>query len=63
MTEFQTELRDRAREALRSLAEAREAGDDYSADVHTGDLESIQRLADDNGVRLPELERFGSDAA
>lgn len=63
MTEFQTELRDRAREALQSLAQAREAGDDYSADVHTGELESIQRLADDNDVYLPELDRFRPDAA
>ncbi len=63
MSEFQTELRDRAKQALRSLDEARKSGDDYSVDIHTGELESIQRLADENDVRVPELVRFRPDAA
>ncbi len=63
MTEFQSELRDRAKQALQSLDEARTSGDDYCADVHTGELESIARLADDHDVRIPELDRFRSDAA
>jgi hypothetical protein len=63
MTEFPTQLRDRAREALKALEEAREAGDDYSVDIRTGELESIKRLADEHDVRLPELDGFRRDAA
>jgi len=63
MTEFLTQLRDRAREALKALEEAREAGDDYSVDIRTGELESIKRLADEHDVRLPELDGFRRDAA
>ncbi len=63
MTEFVAALRDRAKEALRSLDEARGAGDDYSVDIHTSELESIQRLADEHDVRLPELAAFRGDAA
>jgi len=63
MTEFLTQLRDRAMEALKALEEAREAGDDYSVDIRTGELESIKRLADEHDVRLPELDGFRRDAA
>jgi hypothetical protein len=63
MTEFLTQLRDRAKEALKALEEAREAGDDYSVDIRTGELESIKRLADEHDVRLPELDGFRRDAA
>ncbi len=58
MTEFHTSLHERAREALAGLARARDLGDDYSVDVLTGELDSIQRLADDHDVRLPELDAF-----
>ncbi len=63
MTEFLANLRDRARQALRSLEEARDAGDDYAMGIHTSELESIQRLADEHDVRLPELAAFRGDAA
>ncbi len=63
MTEFVAELRDRAAQALQALDEARRVGDDYSVGIHTGEIESIQRLADDHDVRLPELDAFRGDAA
>ena len=63
MTEFLTQLRERARQALAALQEARLADDDYSVDVHTGELESIARLASEHDLRLPELDSFGIDAA
>lgn len=58
MTEFHQQLHERAQDALRSLSQAQTAGDDYSADIHTGELESILRLADEHDVRLPELDAF-----
>ena len=63
MTEFHSQLRDRARDALRQLAEAQAAGDDYSVDIHTGELDSISRLADEHDLRLPEVEAFRSSRA
>ncbi|MGI8717900.1 MAG: hypothetical protein ACR2JN_08745 [Lapillicoccus sp.] len=63
MTEFQSELTDRARSALQQLAQAREAGDDYLAHVRVGELESIARLAAEHDVDLPELDEFRSPAA
>ena len=63
MSEFHTQLRERARQALAALHEARLADDDYSVDVRTGELESIARLASEHDLRLPELDSFGSDAA
>ncbi len=62
-TQFSAQLRDRARQALHSLAEAQDAEDLYSADVHTGDLETISRLADDHDVHLPELDPFRTRVA
>jgi hypothetical protein len=58
MTEFVDQMRERVSEALRDLAEARLAGDDYRAQVHTGELESFARLAAENGISVPELEGF-----
>lgn len=58
MTEFHTQLRDRAREALRQLAEAQAADDDYSVDVRTGELDSISRTADEHDLRVPELDAW-----
>ncbi|MDQ2755549.1 MAG: hypothetical protein M3Y71_03145 [Actinomycetota bacterium] len=64
MTEFHTILHERAREALARLSRAVDLGDDYSVDVLTGELDSIQRLADDHDVRLPELDAYrGAPAA
>ncbi|MEP6797561.1 MAG: hypothetical protein ABI890_05405 [Lapillicoccus sp.] len=63
MTEFSAQLRERARESLRLLAEAEACGDDYSVDVHTGELESISRMADEHDVRVPELTTFRASHA
>lgn len=58
MTEFHTQLRDRAREALRQLADAQAADDDFSFDFHTGELDTISRLADEHDLRVPELDAW-----
>ncbi len=56
MTEFLDQLRHRVRQALDDLERARTAGDDYRVQVHTGELESMARIAESHGVRLPELD-------
>ncbi|GAA3718665.1 hypothetical protein GCM10022399_38890 [Terrabacter ginsenosidimutans] len=58
MTEFVDQIRQRVNDALGDLADARQAGDDFRVQVHTGELESFARLAAENGVRVPELEPF-----
>jgi hypothetical protein len=58
MTEFLDQLRHRVRHALDDLERARAAGDDYSVQIHTGELESIARIAESHGVRLRELDEF-----
>jgi hypothetical protein len=58
MTEFLDQLRHRVRQTLDELERARTAGDDYKIQVHTGELESMARIADSHGVRLRELEGF-----
>ena len=63
LTQFSAQLRNRARQALHDLAEAQDAADLYSADVHTGTLESISRLANDHDVQLPELDPFRTRVA
>jgi len=52
MSDFSTELRLRVAEARRSLAEAREAGDDYEVQLSLGQIESLARLATDNQVSV-----------
>ncbi len=63
MSEFSAELTGRAEQALTSLREATESGDDYLVGVLVGELQSLTRLADDHGIELPavtdELERQG----
>ncbi len=58
MTEFLDQLRHRVRNALADLERARAAGDDYSVQIHTSDLESIAVLAESHGLRLRELDDF-----
>ena len=50
MSEFQQEIEARLRSAHQSPAEARLEGDDYLVQVTLGELESLERLADDNAV-------------
>ncbi|RJK96266.1 hypothetical protein [Vallicoccus soli] len=52
MGEFATELRRRVLVAEQALLAARSDGDDYLQAVHTGELESLRRLAAAHGVAL-----------
>jgi hypothetical protein len=53
-SEFAVDLRRRVREAKQALAEARAEGDLYAVDVRIGELDSLLRLAMENGVDLGE---------
>jgi hypothetical protein len=53
-SEFAVDLRRRVREAKQALAEARAEEDLYAVDVRTGELDSLLRLAMENGVDLGE---------
>jgi hypothetical protein len=50
--EFGLDLRRRVREAKQALREAAAEGDLYAVDVRTGELDSLLRLAMENGVDL-----------
>ncbi|MEJ5868867.1 hypothetical protein WDV85_14090 [Pseudokineococcus sp. 5B2Z-1] len=54
MSEFATNVNERVREARSALDSARAEGDEYLVGVHTGELESLARLAQENDVALPE---------
>ena len=45
MTEFHTEITERATRAVQSLRTAQESGDDYLAAVREAELENLARLA------------------
>ncbi len=60
MTEFHTEISRRAAHAVQSLNTARENGDDYLASVRQGELENLARLADEHGLRIPQLTAFSA---
>ena len=60
MTEFHTEITERATRARQSLRTAQEAGDDYLASVREAELESLARLAADHGLRIPQLSDFSA---
>lgn len=45
MTEFLREIENRLETARRAIDAARLDGDDYLVQVHTGELESLERLA------------------
>ncbi len=53
MSEFASNVHERVREARSALDSARAEGDEYLVSVHTGELESLARLAEDNDVALP----------
>jgi len=55
MSDFSTELRLRVSEALDSLGEARESGDDYQVQLSLGQIESLTRLASENQIDLDGL--------
>jgi hypothetical protein len=50
MSEFQQEIQIRLESASRSLAEAQAEGDDYLAQIRLGEIESLQRLAQEHCV-------------
>ena len=50
MSEFQMEIQARMESAALSLAEARDEGDDYLAQIRMGELESLQRLATEHAA-------------
>lgn len=56
MTDFQSEFRQRAAEAQRALAEARDTGDDYLVEVRLGEIESLARLGAEHQIQLDDLE-------
>lgn len=58
MTEFHAEMRDRAATAVKSLKHAEANGDDYLVEVRQAELENLARLADDHGLRIPELADY-----
>lgn len=60
MTEFHTEITERASRAVQSLQTAQESGDDYLASVREAELETLARLATEHGLRIPELARFSA---
>jgi hypothetical protein len=50
MSEFQQEIQIRLESAGQSLAEAQAEGDDYLAQIRLGEIESLQRLAQEHCV-------------
>lgn len=64
MSEFASNVNERVREARSALDHARAEGDDYLVGVHTGQLESLARLAEENDLPLAAAdgasERTGS---
>ena len=60
MTEFHSEITQRAARAAQSLRTAQESGDDYLASVREAELESLARLADEHGLRIPELTNYSA---
>lgn len=58
MTEFHTEITERAAYAAESLRTAREAGDDYLVSLREAELEGLARLAAEHGLRIPLLQGY-----
>jgi hypothetical protein len=54
-SQFATDLRRRVREAQQALSEAKDEEDFYGVDIRTGELNSLLRIADENGVDVGEL--------
>jgi hypothetical protein len=50
--EFATDLRRRVREARQAQLVAESDGDFYAVDVRTGELNSLLRMAAENGVTI-----------
>jgi hypothetical protein len=60
MTEFHHEITHRAARAVQSLRAAQESGDDYLVSVREAELENLARLAQEHGLRVPELSDYSA---
>ncbi|NNM45185.1 hypothetical protein [Knoellia koreensis] len=60
MTEFHSEISQRAARATESLQAARRSGDDYLVSVHEAELENLARLADEHGLRVAALRDYSA---
>jgi hypothetical protein len=54
-SQFATDLRRRVREAQQAFSEAEGDEDFYEVNIRTGELNSLMRMAVENGVDLEEL--------
>jgi hypothetical protein len=54
--QFRHELSSRIAQTQDSLAQARDAGDEYLVGVRLGELESLARVAAEHGVQLAGVE-------
>ena len=61
MTEFHTEITERATRAVQSLRNAQESGADYLASVREAELENLARISSEHGLRIPELSNYNAD--
>jgi hypothetical protein len=55
MGDFLKEIQDRIDAARQSLAQAERDGDEYLASIRLGEIESLQRLEQENTGELPVL--------
>ncbi|TDD60697.1 hypothetical protein E1263_10240 [Kribbella antibiotica] len=55
------DLRQRVLDARQALGQARIEGDFYSVDVRTGELDSLTRIATENGIDLPAAQSATAD--
>jgi hypothetical protein len=60
MTELHTEISHRAARAAQDLRAAKESGDDYLATVREAELEGLARIAQEHGLRVPELAGYSA---
>jgi hypothetical protein len=58
MTEFHTEISQRAARAVQSLRSAQDSGDDYLVAVQESELENLARIARDHGLRVADLAGY-----
>lgn len=57
-SQFQQEIEQRAQRARASVERAAAEGEDYLAEVHLAELESLLRLASEHDVELPAAREF-----
>ncbi|GAB7189990.1 hypothetical protein NUM3379_06960 [Kineococcus sp. NUM-3379] len=55
---FEQEIAERAQRATASVERATAEGEDYLAEVHLAELESLLRLASEHDVELPAAREF-----